>query len=58
LIGTAKLNGLDPQAYLRYVLTHIAVHPINKVCDLLPWRVADKLGTSPSTPPELLNSAA
>lgn len=39
LIGTAKLNGLDPAAYLRYVLTHIARQPINQVDALLPWRV-------------------
>lgn len=45
LTGTAKLHGLDPEAYLRYVLTHIAEHPINKVAELLPWRVADKLVT-------------
>jgi transposase len=38
LIGTAKLNGLDPEAYLRYVITHI-----NKVSELLPWNVATKL---------------
>lgn len=43
LIGTCKLNGINPRAYLEYVLTHIADHPINRVDDLLPWRVAKKL---------------
>jgi transposase len=45
LIGTAKLNGIDPEAYLRYVISHIGNHPINKVDELLPWRIADKLMT-------------
>lgn len=48
LIGTAKLNGIDPQAYLCYVIERIADHPIHKVDELLPWRVADALNGNPS----------
>ena len=38
LIETAKLNGVDPQAWLTDVLARIADHPINRIDELLPWK--------------------
>jgi transposase len=40
LIGTAKLNNLDPEAYLRILLQRIADHPIQRIHDLLPWNLS------------------
>ena len=37
LIETAKLNKVDPQAWLTWVLGHIADHKITKLDELMPW---------------------
>ena len=38
IIETAKLNSVNPEAYLADVIGRIADHPIKKIEELLPWR--------------------
>ena len=38
--GSAKLNAVPPEAYLRDVLTRIADRRINRIAELLPWNVS------------------
>jgi hypothetical protein len=37
LIVTAKMNDVDPQAWLADVLSRIATHPVNRIDELLTW---------------------
>jgi len=49
LIETAKLNDVDPQAWLTDILSRIADHKINKIDELLPWNWAAAHAHSAST---------
>jgi hypothetical protein len=40
LIVTAKLNDIDPRAWLADVLARIADHPVSRLDELLPWKKA------------------
>ncbi|MCV5331673.1 transposase domain-containing protein, partial [Escherichia coli] len=37
--GTCRLNGIDPEAYLRHILSVLPEWPSNRVDELLPWNV-------------------
>ncbi len=49
LIETAKLNGIDPQAWLTDIVGRIADHKINKIDELLPWSWAATRAATAST---------
>jgi len=40
LVRTARLNGLEPEAWLTDLITRIGGHPINRLAELLPWNIA------------------
>jgi transposase len=43
LLATAKLNGLNIEAYLKLLLERLPEHPINRIEELLPWAIAAEL---------------
>ena len=50
LIETAKLNAVDPHAWLTDILSRIADHKINRIDQLLPWHWATTVINAASTP--------
>jgi transposase len=43
LLGTAHLNGLNIEAYLRHLFARLPEHPINRIEELLPWAIVGQL---------------
>jgi transposase len=48
LIVTAKMNGVDPRAWLTDALSRIAAHPAHRLDELLPWNWAPRLSIIPT----------
>jgi len=58
LVATAKLNGLNPETYLRDILAKIADgHPINRIDELVPWRMIPTAAASSAQPPPASTSS-
>lgn len=51
LIGSARMNGIDPEASLHHVIERIAEYPINRIDELLPWNVISHLSAAAKTVP-------
>jgi hypothetical protein len=47
LITSARLNRIEPEAYLRHVLERIAENPIKRIAELLPWNCASLINAAP-----------
>jgi transposase len=48
LVASAKLNGINPETYLKEILTRIAErHPINRIDELTPWRMTSTTAPQP-----------
>ena len=43
LIETAKMNKVNPEAWLAWVLERIQDHPANRIAELLPWAYQDMI---------------
>ena len=48
LIVTAKMNHVDPQAWLADVLSRIAAHPMHRLDELLPWNWRPRSSIAPA----------
>jgi transposase len=48
LIRTATLNGVEPEAYLREVIARMGSHSVNRLHELLPWKIAATATATPS----------
>ena len=42
LVETAKLNNVEPHAWLTHVIGNIADHPMKKIDELFPWNWRDR----------------
>ncbi len=56
LIGSANLNGLDQELYLRTVLAQIADSPVCQIHNRFPWNLASSLQPTRPEPPRIRQS--